>query len=771
MNRLAGSPTRLCTAALLLLLAFFARAAGAAAAPRPQQSSSSPQGLVTLEADSQHKTGNVYYADGNVDIVNGTMRLRADHATYDDGTNVVTATGHVLFDYDTQHLVGDSGTYNLQTGKGAFRHVRGTITLERKPNPTLLISDNPISFAAAEVDRTNEETYVLHHAWVTVCDPGKPLWQFYARRATVHLEKTVVFENGVFHLLRVPVLYLPYATAPAGKRVRQTGFLTPDVGDSSTKGFILGDAFYWAPTTWFDSTVGGAWLSKRGYQQNEGFRMRPWENVTFDAQYDDVKDSGLPGAGPDGTRGPSQGGHDYHIGLDALLPDGWRAVADLNELSSLTYRLAFSETFNQAVNSEVHNTAFLQNNFHGFSVDFAGTSYQDFQSVSPQTYVYVRTAPEARIGSVEQAPWASWPVYFSFDAFADAVHRNDTVSGFSTPSAVSRLELAPTVTIPLHWHNWLHITPAFTERTTRYGGQLEDNVYASDPFVRTTEEFSLDIRPPSLERNWTDGDTIWKHTIEPEITYNYVNGVDDFQRIIRYDEDDTLTDTNDIEYSIVQRLFRRISSGDAEDLVILTVKQDYYLDPTFGGALVPGQRNVFQVLDSFTPFAFAEAANHFSPVVADLQVTPGGIYDSEIIADYDPNRGQLTALGALFKLKPYGESYFTLADFSTIDIPDSLLPTRLSVPPRSNQVRALFGYGDINRPGFNTAIGFSYDVTQQIFQNQVFEISYNGSCCGIGFEYRRFSLANVRDENQYRLVFLIANIGSAGNLRRQEKLF
>src|SRR5580658_5485119 len=167
--------------------------------------------------------------------------------------------------------------------------------------------------------------------------------------------------------------------------------------------------------------------------------MRPWENVTFDAQYDDVKDSGLPGAGPDGTRGPSQGGHDYHVGLDALLPDGWRAVADLNELSSLTYRLAFSETFNQAVNSEVHNTAFLQNNFHGFSVDFAGTSYQDFQSVSPQTYVYVRTAPEARISSVEQAPWAAWPVYFSFDAFADAVHRNDTVSGFSTPSAVARL--------------------------------------------------------------------------------------------------------------------------------------------------------------------------------------------------------------------------------------------------------------------------------------------------------------------------------------------
>jgi hypothetical protein len=29
----------------------------------------------------------------------------------------------------------------------------------------------------------------------------------------------------------------------------------------------------------------------------------------------------------------------------------------------------------------------------------------------------------------------------------------------------------------------------------------------------------------------------------------------------------------------------------------------------------------------------------------------------------------------------------------------------------------------------------------------------------------------VRVENQYRIVLLIANIGSAGNLRRQEKIF
>jgi len=65
----------------------------------------------------------------------------------------------------------------------------------------------------------------------------------------------------------------------------------------------------------------------------------------------------------------------------------------------------------------------------------------------------------------------------------------------------------------------------------------------------------------------------------------------------------------------------------------------------------------------------------------------------------------------------------------------------------------------------------SYDFTQQAFQSQILEASYNGSCCGFGFEYRRFSFGTIRNENQYLVVFRIANIGSAGTLRRAEKIF
>jgi LPS-assembly protein len=51
------------------------------------------------------------------------------------------------------------------------------------------------------------------------------------------------------------------------------------------------------------------------------------------------------------------------------------------------------------------------------------------------------------------------------------------------------------------------------------------------------------------------------------------------------------------------------------------------------------------------------------------------------------------------------------------------------------------------------------------------QLAYNWDCCGVNVEYRRFSLATVRNENQYRFSFTLANIGSFGNLRRNERLF
>jgi len=725
-------------------------------------------GEATLEADTQGgEAGKLYHADGNVDLHYENVRLRADHVDWNEETDVVTARGHVRLDYLTQHVEADDAEYELRTGRGKFHHVQATFALQRRPTPTLLTSPNPLYFEADEADRLDENTYRIHRAWLTVCNPNRPTWKFYAPLATVELQKTVRLENGNFRLLSVPVLYLPVATFPAERR-RDSGFLIPEIGDSSRKGLILGESLYWAPLDWADATIGSEYFSKRGWNQRAQIRMRPWENAHLEADYFGVMDRGLE----DPPNPPIlQGGHEIHFLFTALLGDDWRAVADLDELSSLTFRLAWSETYTQAVNSEVRNTAFLTRNFDGYSLNFAAGSYQNYLSATPQTSITLRAAPEARFSSVDRQFWDSLPVYFSFDAFTGAVHRGETVTPFETPNFVERSELAPSVTLPLHWGSWLDLTPTFTFRSTYYGGQMQNEQYIPEGFFRNTEEFSLDIHPPSFYRVWDGGDTGWKHTIEPDIQYSFVTGVNEFGRIIRFDEDDTLTDTNEVEYGVTQRLYRRTDDGDAEELVSWQLAQKYFFDPTFGGALVPGQRNVFQTTDELTPFAFADEPRRFSPIVSDLTIEPGKRWDTQFILNYDPQRNRMTAIGTLLKLKPYKESFLTLAQFSTLNLPLNPPIPPVNFQQRSNQVRALIGYGDLTRPGLNATFGASYDFTQHGFQNQIAEFSYNGSCCGIGFEYRKFSFGTIRNENQYLVTFRIANVGSAGNLRRPEKIF
>jgi LPS-assembly protein len=747
-------------AAQLFILAFFAPAF-----LRAGQQARLPfktGGVAELSSSGpQSRRGDLFIADGDVDIRYGDSRLRADHVEYNEKTSEALAHGHVQFDFENQHLEADEAHFNVKTGHGTFQHVRGTVKIERRPNPNVLLSDNPLYFEAHDVERFPPDVYVIRQAWMTICEPAHPTWRFYAPHARVRLDKSVALVNANFRLFRVPLVWLPYATAAAGKKVRQSGFLIPDIGDSSRKGVTIGDAFYWAPKPWLDATLGAQYLSRRGALERGQLRAKPFEDTVINYSYFGVDDRGLL---VNGVRQP-QGGEEQRLEIQSQLPGGWRFVTDYNHLSSLTFRLAFADTFGEATNAEVRSAFFLTNNFRGFSLNFAALDDKSFLQINPAVGVTLRNLPEARFDSVDQAPWRNLPIYFGFESFVGTLHRSD--SEINTPSFVGRTEFAPRITVPLHWGDWLGITTTAAFRTTRYGASLSaPGVVSDNAIVRNTGEITVDLRPPTLERFFDRPvkKKKYKHTIEPVLTYRYVTGVNNFADFIRFDSDSTLTDTNELEYGITQRFFVKDEGGDQpRELVSWRLVQKHFFDPTFGGAAVAGERNVFQALNSITPFAFALGPVHWSPIVSDVTVSPGTSYDIEQILEYDPTLAKLTTIGTLLKVKPYGKYFATVAHFR--------LDADPILQPLSNQVRTLLGYGNLNGKGFSSAAGISYDLTNHTLQNQILQVSYNGSCCGLALEYRRIALGQVRTENQFRVAFIIANIGTFGNLRRQEKIY
>jgi LPS-assembly protein len=741
----------------LLVALFIARTSGA-----QQVSASRPSGgMAEITANGpQRREGDLYIADKDVDVHYKGMRLQADHVEYNTDTSQAVARGHVVFDYENQHLEADEAELNIATSKGTFRNARGSIRLERRPNPLLLVTENPLYFEAKQVDRISEDVYLVHHGWFTICDPKSPTWQFYGPEAKVTLEKSVALVNANFRLYRVPLFWTPYATAPAGEHIRQSGFMLPILGDSNSKGFTFGDSFYWAPKTWMDAMLGFEYFGKRGPGQRANFRARPFENTSIKYSYFGVEDRGVPGTNPP----EKQGGYEQQLEVQSLWTHGWRFVTDLNQLSSLTFRLAFAGTYNEAISSEIRSAVFLTNNFRGFSFNVDGLNDRSFLELSPPNSVVLRSAPEASFSSVEQTPGHDLPVYFSFSSFAGTVYRQDEF--ITTPNFVTRTEFAPKVTIPIHFGDWLGVTTSATFRTTFYNDSFNASGQVSGQSIsRNTGEFAVELRPATLERYFDRPATRrrYKHTIEPVVTYRYVTGVNNFADFIRFDSNATLTNTNEVEYGINQHLYVKDGEDQPVDFLSWKLVQKHYFDPTFGGALVPDQRNVFQALDSVTPFAFASTPRDWSPIVSDIKLTPGGRYDAESIIEYDPQLKKVTTIGTLLKVRPYSEFYATVADFRLQGDP--------VVQPPSHQIRGIIGYGDLVQQGFNFSAGLSYDILTDTLLNQFVQVSYNGGCCGLSVEYGRFNLATVRSENQFRVGLILANIGTFGNLRRQEKIF
>jgi LPS-assembly protein len=765
VNRLSHARTisalrfLLLTSLLSLDLFFFCAAPANAQQIRPPAKG----GIAELSAKGpQRRQGNLFIADDDVDIHYAGQHLRADHVEYNDQTNEAFARGHVQYDFESQHFEADEAHYNVGTGRGTFTNVRGTVKIERRPNPTILVTDNPLYFEAHQVERFGNDFYIIHQAWITVCDPRRPKWQFYAPRARLRLGKTMALINANFRLFRVPLIWMPYATAPAGQKLRQSGILVPVAGNSTSKGFVFGDEFYWAPVNWMDTTLGAQYLSRRGSAERGQFRATPWEGTSLRYNYFGVIDR------------LHQGGHEQRVAVQSLLPDNWRFVADINELSSLTFRLAFSDTFGEAINSEVRSSTFLTHNFRGFSFNLASLNDRSFLTTSPQISVSLRNAPQARFGSVEQSPFERLPIYFGFDAFAGAMHRDDPQ--ITTPTFVARTEFAPRVTVPLHFGPWLDATTTAVFRTTYYNDSLVPGtaatipVLSNQPLSRNDGEFTIDLRLPTLQRYFgrmpfqqPGSRKRYKHTVEPHITYRNITGIDNFLQFIRFDADATRTNTNEVEYGLTQRFWMKSGDDQPQELLSWRLVQKHYFDPTFGGAILNNQRNVLEPLYSVTPFAFALGPRNSSPIVSDFRITPAGPFDTEQTLEYDPQLHKITVIGTLVKIKPYREFFATIAHFR--------LQADPILQPLSNQVRVLMGYGSETRRGFNVTSGISYDITNSALQSQLVQVSYNGKCCGLALEYRRFALGQVRTDNQFRVAFIVANIGTFGNLRRQEKIF
>jgi len=829
---------------------------------------------VSIASDLQTQSGNISTLDGNVVITYRDRVLRADHIVYNSDTGDVDMTGHmvVTIGETSERVEASHGTINLKTQTGRFFDVAGSVGSIRKPATAgpapaaakdaaateRYSNGNPFLFTGRMVVKTGPRQYAVYDGAITSCQLPNPDWLLSAKKFDVDDSKAHT-ANSIFHLMGLPVLWMPYVTHPIDVNSRQTGILIPEIGiNSSSKGETIGEQVYWAINRSTDLTAGVIYYSARGWEQTGGLRFRGLGQDFIKSRYSALHDRGYyPGGvfvNQSGTDVTFSARHDLVPAVESAAaaaggpPLQERAVVDVEYLSSFPYREAFSTNFNQAVSSDVVSTIYLTREQGGMAASLEGDRYQGEKrvqstnartgAVTPEEQVHIFHAPALEFTTTDHT-LGSTGLEWNLDSSVTALKR--TQPNFETGGMIERLDVRPELAYPLHFGGW-DLQPSIAGRETFYSRSRlpapATPVPGAPPVTenlaslnRAALDIRLDLRAPVLERTFDSG---WvrkllrhdvKHTIEPEVAYRYITGIDSFPETLRFDLVDIASNTNEVEYGLTQRLYLREkgdrpchaagagadateilgSAGRSDDAVedpgealgrdeagepvcgnrewiSWRVAQKYFFDPTFGGAVsaTPGPRAILDTTLDFSGISFMTRQRDISPIVSRMRVRTSEKTDVEWDFDYDTCSAPSAASVGCTRKFTANNLY---VDVHGGNVSAGTIIGRLNSPARSynggvlssvanfTQMRVWLGFGKPNKPGFSAATSAGLDLDLGTVQYGAIQTSYNWNCCGVSIEYRKYELGTARNDNGYKFNFTLANIGSAGNLRHQDQVF
>lgn len=770
------------------------------AGKRPGVEPEGGDGEVVVYSNSQtvegEKGGRIVHHLGNVDVHYGIYRLQANDVKIYEADNKIVATGSVIFDQgDSQRITGARAVWNYKTKLGVFEESTG---FTNQTNDGTVIY-----FTADRVERVSLDEIVVTNGVFTACEEAVPKWSFTAAHARIKTNDKVRLKSAKFRVKNVPLIVVPFASIPIKEKDRSSGFLTPTVGFSGRKGLRLSTAYYKTLGDSADVTLRGDIYTARGFGYGADVRTRANSRSYLNFGFFAVKDRVL-GHAVDADH-PDLGGSAFYVDGIHYFPNGFTAAADVRLTSSLEFRQEFSEGI-QAIISPIEVSQFFVNkSWNSYTLNFLSRR----QEISiPNVLERTRNLPAVDFEKRPSALSFAKDLYFSFKAGLHGVSRQEQVNSVAlytqltggppvvTPSLVQRFDVYPEITMPFHTR-YFNFTASGAARFTYYSNSFDGQrrVVATD-LIRRYGEFVFDVRPVALARNFYGKNDAFKfrHVIEPYVTYRYVGGVDNFSRIIRFDHIDTATDTNEIEFGVINRIYTRkygqavtsdaqkrlqADRGDKDALSIqpyeifsLAVRGKYFFDEDFGGALIRGRRNQIEPITALTFYTFGGVPRRWSPLNIDASYRPQKTVFVNARLDYGMQGDGLRAVSSSVgydtpRLKVFQTFYYTRA----VAIIPSLVPPNAAREKEAGTLRgsqwspSLF-LGDRDRGLFGGA-SFFFDFENRRLAQQspmissLATVGYTYDCCSLAMQYYTFNVG-VRKENKYVFSFRLNGIGTFG---------
>lgn len=726
--------------ALLVLVpapALLAQAHAAKPGPAAASPDATPPGEIHISAESQGRDKGHFWARGFVDLRSGETRLQADKLDlYEEeqpGGKLkrrIVAEGNVVFLQGDERLAGERLTLDPDTGQGTFEVASGYV------QPGVFVE-------ADSIERLDPKTYRIHGGRFTSCSQPNPRWGMSASAATVHVDDKIVMKNVLFRVKQLPALYTPFFYYPLREDQRSTGFLFPHFGNSSTRGFNVGGAFFWAMGRSLDQTFYVDSFSKTGF--GAGHELR-WalQNPSRGDLRSYVFEPSAPGAG-----------YDYDLDWKALqyLPGRVKASASVRWFSNTTFQQNYQDSLNLASSRNRKSSLSLQKSLlHGALLQGLADDNEVFFGDRTRTNAHL---PTLRLTQAAQELGHSG-VILSYDTRGEELLRKVVLETGEEVrnNQYARFDVAPTLSRPFSL-SFLQVDPRASYRYTRYQDSIaEDGSITGPALDRRFFEGSVEARGPTFSRVFVSGgQPKLKHVIGPEFTWTYRTAVDDFDLIPKFDGLDQFLGTNQIEYALVNSVLvkRPGPAGKlaASELLSWRIGQTYYVQ-------IGEDQNEFDPNYSSGAFGPGGVPSHYSPLQSRLTLRPTARSSLEFDTEYDINFKQFrtfTVSGSVRSARVDLLAAWTRS-IEVSDVPAERVPT-------SDTLRTTARF-QLLPNHLSVDGGADYNILEQTMVSSRARLRYDVQCCGFAVELIRYDY-NDRQENQFRFSIQLANIGSVGS--------
>ncbi|KPA13892.1 organic solvent tolerance protein OstA [Candidatus Magnetomorum sp. HK-1] len=216
-------------------------------------------------------------ADGDVFIKQENKSIYANHIIIDMQKNEIEAYDSVLAQFKDTFFSGDHLWFDLDTATGEIHQ------------GTLYYDPGPLFIKGSRIEKKGPKSYYIDDVLVTGCDICDPDWTLSGKNVHLTVDGYATLWHGMMTFKNIPFFYTPFFFFPI-KESRQSGLLFPFVEQSTRKGLVYQQPFYWVINKSFDATFYTSFMEKRGVMNGLEFRYNAGSQSIGTLMFDFLND-------------------------------------------------------------------------------------------------------------------------------------------------------------------------------------------------------------------------------------------------------------------------------------------------------------------------------------------------------------------------------------------------------------------------------------------------------------------------------------------------